>query len=261
LRIGLSEKTQQNVKSAFSIQVGENTELDMIWLHGWGQSHKSLLGLAGLFKKSAKNTLFDLPGFGKTPQLKDGASTKDYADWLHSIIGPKSGPRILIGHSYGGRVAVQMAAHYQDDVDAIILISGAGLKRKRGIMWKLRAAILKIIGLETKILDAVFKTKFKDAYSNRFGSRDYKNSGPLKGTFISAVTENLNAEAQAVSCPTLLIYGEEDSETPPEIGQEYQRLIQNSDLKILKGFDHFNILSHGANQCQSLISLFLEHLK
>ncbi len=261
MRTGLTEKAKNNDASIYHLETGEGKDYELIWLHGWGQTHASLIGLSKLFNKFAKNHLFDLPGFGKTKMLHQGASTLDYASWLNAKLQPKTKLRILIGHSYGGRVSIQMAANYPDTIDGIILISGAGLKRKRGMLWKLRAGYLKFLGKLAKLGDAIFKTKLQKAYSTKFGSADYKNAGDLRGTFVSAVKENLIEEAKGVNVPTLLIYGEEDTDTPPEIGEKYNQLIKGSQYKILKGFDHLNILSHGANQCQSLISLFLEQFK
>ena len=257
----MSDNTQQKNLSVFHLTSGDVGGYELVWLHGWGQTHKSLLRLSSLFHKLTSNRLFDLPGFGASKRLHVGASTKDYANWLALELGPKTKPRILIGHSFGGRVSIQMGAHYKEAIDGIILISSAGLKKKRGVGWKFRSNYLKFIGQLAKLCDVIFKTKYREVYSNRFGSEDYKNAGLLKGTLISAVNEHLSIEAKSIVCPTLLIYGEDDTETPPEVGRMYKNLIKGSELKILKGFDHLNILSHGANQCQSLITRFLERIK
>ncbi|MBL4639286.1 MAG: alpha/beta hydrolase [Kordiimonadaceae bacterium] len=238
-------------------------EQPFIWLHGWGHTSSALSRLAGLFKKNGCHTLYDQPGFGKTPALHEGAGSQDYADALAKQLGTAlkgSKGAILVGHSYGARVSVQMASRYPDLIKAIILISGAGLRRKRSVAHRVRAGALKLIGRLARLSDAIFGTRYRDAYVKRFGSRDYQNAGVLRGTLVSAVNEDLSALAQQIKCPTLLIYGGDDTETPPEFGHRYEGLIPIARCEILKGYGHNDILERGAYQCEALIRTFLKDL-
>ncbi|MCK5042328.1 MAG: alpha/beta hydrolase, partial [Sphingomonadales bacterium] len=209
---------QENIP--FSINVGENPDLEIIWLHGWGQTHNCFLALAELYKNKAKNTLVDLYGFGKTPLLFKNAGTDDYAQALaKSILSePKTKKRIIIGHSFGCRVAVRLAQIEPSLADGYVLISAAGLKRKRSLVWKLKASYLKLLGKTAGLCDKMFNTGFKAEFSKKFGSSDYKNAGELRETFVRVVNEDLSAEAAKVKEPVLLIYGDEDQDTPVELG-------------------------------------------
>jgi len=231
----------------------------LIWLHGWGHNRAGFQRIAALFQNVGQNRLYDLPGFGETPRLFDGAATNDYADSLAAQL-DKDRQHIIIGHSYGGRVAVQLAAKYPTLVKAIILVGGAGLPRRRSIFFKIKAAGLKALGKAARICDRVFRTKYQDAYRARFGSEDYRNAGDLRGTLVSAVTENLAAQAREIKCPALLLYGDGDTEAPPEIGKRYETLIAVSRYIELKGYDHHDILTRGAYQCEALINSFLKDL-
>ncbi|MBL4836329.1 MAG: alpha/beta hydrolase [Kordiimonadaceae bacterium] len=234
-----------------------------IWLHGWGHDCQALSRMADLFKGCGKHTLYDLPGFGETPPLAEGADTRKYADALARQLSKVPGgtkSAIFIGHSYGGRVAVQLAAHYPEMVKAIILISGAGLKRKRPVTFKVRALSLKLLGRAARLCDAVFGTHYRDAYIKNFGSSDYQKAGALRGTLVSAVNEDLTHIAQQIKCPTLLVYGADDTETPPEIGRRYESLIPIARFELLKGYGHNDILTRGAYQCEALIKTFLKDL-
>ncbi|MFC3053712.1 alpha/beta fold hydrolase [Kordiimonas pumila] len=232
----------------------------IIWLHGWGGDHKALGRIATLFNASCKNTLYDLPGFGKTPLLPEAhVSTRDYANALALQL--RDGDKhIIIGHSYGARVAVQVAAAYPEHVAGIILISGAGLKRRRSLFFKIKASMLKLMGKAARLVDKLFWTTLYDAYSNRFGSKDYKNSGALRPVLVSAVTEDLSMIAKNIRCPALLVYGSDDVDTPPEIGRRYESLIPIARYEELKGYNHHDILTRGAYQCESLIRTFLKDL-
>mgnify|MGYP000014681505 CR=1 FL=1 len=46
----------------------------LIWLHGWGQDHGAMARLANLFKADHTNKIYDQPGFGKTPLIKDAGT-------------------------------------------------------------------------------------------------------------------------------------------------------------------------------------------
>jgi pimeloyl-ACP methyl ester carboxylesterase len=230
----------------------------LLWLHGWGQTHQSFVRLASLFKNDHINTIYDQPGFGNTPLIIDGG-TEEYANALAQQLN-KDTKHILIGHSYGSRVAVQLAAKYPDRIKAIILISGAGIPRRRSVKFKIRAWFLKKMGIIAKASDRLFNTNLRERYSQRFGSSDYRNAGELRTTFVKAVTEDLTSVARQVKVPTLLIYGSDDTETPPEIGKKYESAIAIARYEELEGFDHWDILDRGAYQCEALIRTFFKDL-
>ena len=245
----------------FSFRDGEQGQ-SLIWLHGWGMEHASLKRLAGLFSRTHKSVLYDQPGFGRTPKLPDGVGTEEYADDLaRELENIPGAPHILIGHSFGGRVAIQMAARRPSLVKAIVLIGGAGLQRRRSLKFKLRAYVLKNIGRLARFSDQLFGTRLRDAYVERFGSADYKNAGPLRPTFVRVVNEDLSQPAKSLRCPALLLYGSDDTEAPPEIGRRFENLMPIARFVEVRGFDHWDILGRGAYQCEALIRTFLEDLK
>ena len=92
------------------------------------------------------------------------------------------------------------------------------------------------------------------------GSADYRSAGALRPVFSRVVSENLTNVARNVQCPTLLIYGKEDTETPPEIGERLKMLIPGAELAILDSFGHLNILSEGRHQVALRIRKFLQSL-
>jgi len=238
---------------------GEGAE-ELVWLHGWGYDRKGFDRIASLLISEGHNTLYDLPGFGQTPALFENAGTEDYADALAAQLA-ENGRHILVGHSYGGRVAVQFAAKYPKLVKAIIIVGGAGLPRKRSIFFRIKASILRIIGRLARLSDKIFGTQLRDAYVARFGSSDYKNAGTLRSTLVRAVNENLTNAARQIKCPTLLLYGANDKETPPEIGKRFEALIPVSRYTELKGYNHHDILTRGAYQCEALIKSFLKDVE
>ena len=240
------------------IQFGDGTA-NFHWLHGWGHNKSALKRMAELFKNSGSHTLYDLPGFGESDMLHEGAGTHDYAKAFISQLKNET-DNILVGHSYGGRVAIQCAARYPDTVKAIILIGGAGLQRKRSLGFKLKAFTLRTLGRLARLSDKIINTDLHKAYREKFGSSDYQKAGALRSTLVKAVTEDLSPQAMKVKCPVLLIYGSEDTETPPEIGRKYENLIPIARYEELKGYGHNDILTRGAYQCEALMRTFLKDL-
>jgi pimeloyl-ACP methyl ester carboxylesterase len=92
----------------------------------------------------------------------------------------------------------------------------------------------------------------------KMGSADYRSAGALRPIFNRVVQEDLTNVAVQVHCPTVLIYGKEDTETPPEMGERLNRLIKGSELTVLDGFGHLSILNEGRHQLAVRIRRFLE---
>lgn len=228
-----------------------------ILLHGWGQTHKSLQALADLLAENADVYLVDLPGFGASPQPEEDWDTLQYADCIIELMNKEHiDHATIIGHSFGGRVCVQLAGNFPNRVKELVLIGAAGLRPKRTLKQKARFWAIRKIGAISRLLKPIVGPKLTTWYANRFGSTDYKNAGSLRGILIKAVTEDLSLVASRIKAPTLLVWGDEDQSTPPEMGHRYHQLISNSKLVILPGRGHFPFTGIGAQLCAQLIKDF-----
>lgn len=234
-----------------------NTSIQIIWAHGWGQDSSAFLPFAQSFAGMATSYLPDFPGFGQSPAPIEAWGTREYADhiaaWLKEL---PAGPRIWIGHSFGCRVGIQLAAHYPYLFDKMVLIGAAGLKRRR-TMFQRMSQKAKVYTFKT-LKAFVPEGPSRDALRARFGSADYKNAGPLRPTFVKVVSEDLSAEAEKIICPTLIICGSADTEAPPEISRRLHDKIKNSQLHILDGYDHYSILGAAKHQISAMIKGFIE---
>lgn len=228
------------------------------WLHGWGLTHESLVPLAGLYERSHGNHLFDLPGFGRTNMLDIGAGTEDYAAAMAGALKLLNcGPYVLVGHSFGCRVAVRVAAQYPELVDRLVLIAAAGIPRDRSIRERMRGKAIKFLGKLAGLADKLTGGEYRARWAKRYGSLDYRNAGLLRETFVKVVNEDLSDVAAGLSQKVLLICGADDAEAPPNISEKYAAILPNAELHLLQGFDHWDILQRGKHQCQRLIDDFL----
>ena len=215
----------------------DSEDIQLIWLHGWGLDGNSLMTLASLLHARGENYLLDLPGFGKTPLPDAPWGTQEYADEVARFI--KELPKrktFVIGHSFGGRVALRLANKYPELLDGIVLVGGAGLQKKRSLMFRIYVGLVKKYG---KFVKQIFP--FLKKFS--FGSSDYKKTeGVKREIFTKVISEDLSGIASKITLPALLIYGEKDTETPPDFGIRYKELLKNSSLYIIPEQDHWSIL-------------------
>jgi pimeloyl-ACP methyl ester carboxylesterase len=232
---------------------------ELIWAHGWGHSHASLAPLAGALRQRADSWLVDFPGFGASPPPGPWGTT-DYADaiaeWLGSLPTRK---RIWVGHSFGCRVGLQLAARHPDTVDALFLIAAAGLQPHRSLMTRARR-------LPRRLAFRMMRTitpegPARDRLRERYGSADYRAAGAMRPVLIKAVNEDLSDVARRIRMPVVLVHGEGDTESPPEIATRLHALIPGSRLHLLRGFDHLSILGDGRHQVTHLLGELLESLR
>jgi len=227
-----------------------------IWAHGWGQDHRAFLPLATALERRGTHSLIDFPGFGESPPPPTSWSTADYADamadWLSTL--PRA-RRIWIGHSFGCRVGLQLAARHADAVDGLFLVAAAGLQRSRTPLQQLKIRMRVAAYKSLKFLPrlGIDTTSLR----GKFGSADYRNAGPMRPILVKVVQEDLTEVARRVRCPVQLLYGERDDETPAEIGHRLAKLIPGASVTILPRFDHYTILTSGAHQVQHQLERFV----
>ncbi|MCB1511031.1 MAG: alpha/beta hydrolase [Hyphomicrobiaceae bacterium] len=247
-----------NIPRDFLPAAGAAVQRRFVWGHGWGQNRAAMAALAQTFSAFGSHTLVDFPGFGAAPPPPESWGTAEYADLMAAFIStlPPAPETIWVGHSFGCRVGLQLAARHPGVISRMCLIAGAGLPRRRSAMEQARVTakiytyktlrqLAPVIGLDTDKLRA------------RFGSADYRNAGAMRSVLTRVVNEDLSEVAGKVRCPVLLVYGSKDTETPPEIGRRLEQLIPGAKLAVLDGLDHYSVLGEGRHQVARRLRDFL----
>ena len=117
--------------------IGKKDSPVIVWGHGWGQSRAAFRALAQALEPLGRHILIDFPGFGESPVPAMPWGPGDYADETARFIHTQtSGPVIWVGHSFGCRVGLQLAASHPDLIAGMTLIAAAGLKRRRPLWQK-----------------------------------------------------------------------------------------------------------------------------
>ncbi len=238
-------------------------DIPILMMHGWGQSLSSMRLLGELLANYYTVYLIDLPGFGKSPKPETDWDTREYAVGIRQFAQEQEIEKCyLLGHSFGGRVSVRLASSYPDLVAGMILINSGGMRRQLTFPKNLRATCIGILSKTIKAIDSSFGSSlFQNWFVPKFASIDYKNAGDMRTILIKAVNEDLSQDCQMVKCPTFILWGKEDKETPLESGKRFNELIKDSKFLALPGKDHFPFIDEGAHICAYYIQPFLDSIK
>jgi len=243
-------------------QPADGRTVRFVWAHGWGHDRRALAPLAETLSGQGTHLLLDFPGFGESPPPPDAWDTAAYADATAELLAsrPKAAKTVWVGHSFGCRVGLQIAARHPESVSGLFLIAGAGLPRRRNLSERVRLGArvrtFKALKRATPILGLDV-----EKLRQRFGSKDYAHAGEMRAVLAKVVTEDLSDVARQVRCPAHLVYGENDTETPPEIGQRLSRLMPSAELTLLPRHDHYSVLAGGKHQILKRLRDFVEGIE
>ncbi|MDO8552733.1 MAG: alpha/beta hydrolase [bacterium] len=212
----------------------------IVMLHGWKDNLRTFDGIFTALATSFRVIRIDLPGFGgsdappKDWTLEDYVSfVKDFTDKLNIT------PSAYAGHSFGGRIVIHGVASKVLNAKKIILISSAGVARRKTLKNSGLAVLAKFGRAAASVPPLSFwKQSIRRKLYESIGS-DYFRAGALSGTFLNIIKKDLAEDAKKISLPTLLIWGSNDMATPLEEGERLHSLIRNSTLHVIPGAGHF----------------------
>ena len=166
---------------------------------------------------------------------------------------------ILVGHSFGGRVIMKLCGTGRVSPSKIILLDAAGVKHKRSFKSKCKTAAFKAVkkvltvGLWKKPCEPVLQKA-----RARFGSADYNSAPPvLRETLVKVVNEDLTDLLENITASTLLIYGENDTDTPVSDARIIESRIKDSGLCIIKEAGHW-AFAEKPGEVLAIIKSFLQ---
>ena len=200
----------------------------------------------------------DLPGFGQTPPPPAAWSVPDYADFVLAYLDALDVERThLIGHSFGGRVGLVLGADHAERLDKMVLIDSAGVKPPESSSAGLRLSAYKALrdGLANVGLKGL-SDGLRGWYTERYGSADFKNAGPLRETFVKVVNEDLLPYAARVKPSTLLLWGEADQDTPVWMAKQLEAQIPDAGLHTFPGAGHYSYLERLAETARIIDYFF-----
>ncbi len=207
------------------IQYGKGK--DIILLHGWGQNIEMMRPIGDNFSDRFRVTILDLPGFGQSSEPNEVWTISDYSHMLEKFTKSLDIKKpIVIGHSFGGRVAIRYSAH--NPIEKLVLFGSPCIRVDEKVPLSTR--ILK------KIKSLPGMDKIGEYMKKYIGSRDYKAASPMmRKILVEVVNEDLSKYAREIEEPTLLIWGEQDTEAPLSEARELEKIMIDAALIVLPG--------------------------
>jgi pimeloyl-ACP methyl ester carboxylesterase len=209
-------------------------------LHGWQRTHHDFAAALdpGRHGGGPSVAALDLFGFGATPPPPEVWGSAEYAMRLMPLFeepGTLAERVVLVGHSFGGRVAVHLATLVPDRIERVVLTAVPLLdrqgRRSRPVVAYRLARRLHRMGVVGEARMEVLR--------NRYGSPDYRAAqGVMRGVFVRVLDERYVDQMAAIQCPVDLLWGEADTDVPLEVAERAQKIFPSARLQTLPGIGH-----------------------
>ena len=220
---------------------------DVLALHGWARTHRDFDGVLapvpagtdGPADPELDAIALDLPGFGAAPAPSEPWGTADYARAVAPVLGEMATPVVVLGHSFGGRVALQLATGWPGQVRALVLTGvplpppGSGRRPPLGFRM---ARLLHRRGLVSD--------ERMEAARQRHGSADYRSAeGVMRQVLVRTLQERYEEQLSAIGCPVELVWGDDDADAPLSMARAAAGHLARSTLTVCPGAGHLTPLT------------------
>lgn len=235
----------------------EGSGNNILMLHGWGDSLITFNILAKNLSTKYRVIRLDLPGFGGSETPKEVYDLEKYALFVSNFLDKIDNKDVyaVIGHSNGGAIAIKAVSESTIKPKKLILIASSGVRSTYSGRKKVLRLAAKTAKFPTKLLPKKSQDKLKKKAYGAIGS-DLFVAENLQETFKKVISEDIVEQAKNIKVPTLLIYGDSDTATPPNYGEMFEKQINNSKLEIISGAGHF-VHQTNNREVETIISKFL----
>lgn len=199
-------------------------------LHGWGRRaadfRTALDGLSYLAP--------DLPGFGATPAPPAAIGARGYASALEPLLDELGEGPVLVGHSFGGRIALCLAAAHPDLFGGLVL-TGAPLLRRHPVRKPPLGYRIGRWAGGRRLLNEEALERLRQ----RYGSADYRAAqGVMRDVLVATINESYDEELSNLGRPVQLVWGENDAEVPLAVAHLIADRIQGAEVQVIPGVGH-----------------------
>lgn len=226
----------------------------LLILHGWGSNSMRWQRVKeSLEKKGIEVLVLDLPGFGRIPSPTKAWGRDDYINWIFQKVKDYNPPTAqqgklynnwqkfnLLGHSFGGGLAVKIAATFPERIEKLILLSPAIIQRK-----SIKTYLFYYISyLGKKVFSLpgfkIFHPLAEKLIYKLAGTKDYYVAdGIMKETMKKiGKEESLEMILEKIKIPTLILWGKKDDVLPIIDAYYIKEKIKGSELKIIPKARH-----------------------
>jgi pimeloyl-ACP methyl ester carboxylesterase len=225
-------------------------------LHGWAvdphnaakwQRFCAVLKTAGI-----QTEVLETPGL--TTPLNEVWQLQDFVDWLG---GKLAGEKrvFLLGHSFGGQIAIRFAAQHPEKVSELILIDSAGIRA-----FSLKAKVKRAVFFAAAKIGKMFfrGESFRRLLYKLAQEKDYFSASPLlRKTMANVIETEVLEDLTKIQAKSLVIWGRNDTVTPLSHGEIFAEKIPNSTLKIIDNARHSPQFTH-TDEVAKIVSAFVQ---
>lgn len=232
-----------------------------ILIHGWASSWYAVSPLLPLLSQRYHCFAVNLPGYGASPRIDGRVTIPEYAKLLRAFIRQVSDkPVVLVGHSMGGMISLNIALEQPDLIERMVLIcptiSGRlsymiNLTLTPFVMLERFAftrALVNLLEPMMGITDQLLRTPLF-AERTGIGKEDYerikadtrnRHQGRTRAECFTAMRENdLRGKIAPINIPSLVVWGMEDNVVPLRDASVVAREWPEADLRIIPNAGHW----------------------
>lgn len=216
------------------LEVNPKSERPFIILHGWGHSAAMWLEFVKLLDPRFHFYLIDIPAFGGSTFLLGNPNVPDYSETILSFIKKLNIKNpLILGHSFGGQIVLDLAISHPRLFSGIFLLSPAGV-RKRNLRVSTKVFLARNLSRFLFILPSTLRYQI----AKLFGSSDYANSNKNQRLVLkNIVNYDLSDKLATINDSVHLLWGSDD-QAIPYTGKMMADLIPDSTLDIIYGQGH-----------------------
>lgn len=214
----------------------------ILMLHGWGRGSDAYIQVMELLSQQGYQVIVpDLPGFGKTEPPKIAWGVDEYAQFAFQFVQALGLSRFfLLGHSFGGQVAVRFAADHAELVQGLILYGAAVIRREPTKKVKLLQTLARFGNTVFSVFPLSLVKYFIRKAFYRFlgvGSSAYAK-GIMREVRNKIVRQDLSHLLPGISLPALILWGGKDMSTPTQDAYLIKEKIPQASLVVFPGASH-----------------------
>lgn len=211
----------------------QNSKQYLVILPGWMRSSQEWLGVARYLSDYFNILILDFPGFGRTQKAPGDLDIYGYASFTRSFLKKLNiSTYSILGHSFGGRVAILLASEGKE-VEKLILVDSGGLN-ERDLLTSIKQKVV----VFTKPVLKLLPIKLTQRIKNYMGSDDYRNSGDMRNTLVKILNQKLIDKLPKIRTPTLVVWGDRDKVLNVKESKVFADKIPDSKLRIVWGAGH-----------------------
>jgi len=220
----------------------------IIIIHGWTYTIAPWETTVGLLKQAGYDVLqLRVPGL--TSESSEVWTVEGYVQWLHEQLEGEETP-IVIGHSNGGRIALNYLQKYPESFAHLILLNSAGVyvdpkkqSRKRKLFRLLAKtfAPLARVPLLRKIVYRLLKSDYGRAPEN------------MKQTLHNMLESDAQLDLSRVKQAKIsILWGENDAVTPLGMARVFARELPHAKLATFRDWGHAPYITHPKELAQAI---------